>query len=178
MDRAFPRRVKSHQLEALSVRFFEQALPKNWATEKRRNDYGVDLSVDLFEGENATGLELLVQLKASAEPTGEKTETITLKTATYNLLWGKLQVVILVKYVEAENEAYWLLLKDVPPPTQKHKTFTVRIPRENRLSIAPWREIQVHVRQVTDAKLAAIRRADLERRTDQPASIESAPVIS
>lgn len=163
MTKTFPQRVQSHRLQELSFRFLQQALPKNWTTEKRFNDYGVDLSVDLFEGENATGLELLVQLKGSAESSGNNTETVNLKTATYNLLWEKLQVVMLVKYVQAENEAYWLLLKDVPTPTQQHNTFTVHIPKDNRLSVAPWQHIQAHVRLVTDTKLAAMRRSHLQR---------------
>jgi hypothetical protein len=63
---------------------------------------------------DASGLELLVQLKASSRPAEGDNETITLRTATYNYLWDKLQVVMLVKYVEAVNEAYWLLLSEVP----------------------------------------------------------------
>src|SRR2546421_505482 len=114
MSRKFPLRVESHRLEEISFRFFLHSLPNNWTTERRFNDYGVDLSVELFEGERATGRELLVQLKASAKPSGKDIETVTLKTTTYNLLWDKLQVVVIVKYIQAENEAYWLLLRDVP----------------------------------------------------------------
>lgn len=161
----FPLRVKSHRLEEISERYFEQALPENWTTEPPFHDYGVDLAVEIFEGEKATGLELLIQLKASAKPSGNKTETVTLKTSTYNFLWDKLQVVMLVKYVHAENEAYWLLLRDVPIPAQDRKTFTIHIPRENRLSTAPWQRIQAHIRHVTDCKLAAARGDNLERRT-------------
>lgn len=34
-------------------------------TQKDRADYGVNVRVDIFENDEATGLELLVQLKAS-----------------------------------------------------------------------------------------------------------------
>jgi Domain of unknown function (DUF4365) len=154
-QRRFPLRVKSHRLEEISERYFQQMLPKNWTLERRLNDYGVDLAVEIFEGEEAKGLELLIQLKASAEPSGNKTESVTLKTATYNFLWDKLQVVMLVKYIHSENEAYWLFLRDIPTPTQRCKTFTVHIPKENRLSAAPWEQIQAHVRRITNCKLAA-----------------------
>jgi hypothetical protein len=164
MHKSFPQRVKSQRLEELSFRFFQQALPKGWTTEKHFYDYGVDLSVDIFDGERATGLELLVQLKASAESSGNETETVSLKTSTYNLLRDKLQVVMIVKYVHADNDAYWMLLRDVPTPTQQTKTFTIHVPKANRLSVIPWENIHAHIRRVTRTKLAAMRRLDLERR--------------
>lgn len=157
MEKVFPIRGVSHQLEELSERFFRDSLPKNWAVEKPVHDYGVDLHVDLFEDNKATGLELLVQLKASIKPTGEDTETVRLRTSTYNFLCDKLQIAMLVKYVESEDEAYWLLLRDISEPSQDQYTFTVHIPKANRLSTILWSEIQTHVRSVTDKKLAAMR---------------------
>jgi len=161
-DRAFPMRGQTHQLEESSERFFRSALPRNWVCEKPANDYGVDLRVDIFEGERATGLELLVQLKASAKTTEGDTEVVRLATATYNHLWDKLQVAMLVKFVESEGEAYWVLFKDIPPPTQDAETFSVRIPKANCLSAVQWPEIQEYVRMVTDKKLAAVRRSQVE----------------
>ncbi len=166
MNKAFPIRDESHQLEELSERFFRDALPKNWSAEKPTNDYGVDLRVDLFEGSKATGLELLVQLKASAKATGNETEVVRLKTTTYNLLWEKLQVAMLVKYVESEAEAYWLLLRDIPAPAQDQDTFTVHVPKTNRLSSIPWADIQAYVRSVTNTKLAAMRRHTMRTRNE------------
>jgi hypothetical protein len=158
MDKVFPLRTNSHQLEELSVRFFQQSLPKNWTSEKPSSDYGIDLRVDIFEGNQATGLELLVQLKSSEDTYSETFITVQLKVSTYNFLWDKLQVTMVVKFIEAENEAYWLLLRDIAAPSQEQQTFTVHIPRANRLSTAPWEDIQSYVRDVTDKKLAAMRR--------------------
>ena len=166
MDRAFPIRSDSHQIEELSERFFRDSLPRNWTAEKPGNDYGVDLRVDMFERNQATGLELLVQLKASAEPTTSDSETVRLKTTTYNLLWEKLQVAMLVKYVESEKEAYWLLFRDIPTPSQDQETFTIHIPKANRISTIQWLDIQTYVRAVTDTKLAAMRRYKMAARND------------
>lgn len=154
----FPRRTESHELEAMSERYFRNALPRGWTCYKPSSDYGVDLHVDIFEDGEATGLELLVQLKASARSDGGDTEIIRLKLSTFNLLWSKLQVVMLVKYIEDANEAYWLLLKDVPTPSTVHETFSVHVPRANHLSAIDWQGIQAYVRNVTDTKLAAMRR--------------------
>lgn len=153
----FPIRSESHQQEEASERFFQERLPRNWTAEKPVKDYGVDFRVDLYEGNQATGLELLVQLKASEAPTGGGSEAVRLKVTTYNYLWQKLQVAMLVKFIESEKEAYWLLLRDIPSPSQDQETFTVHIPRANRLSSIPWHEIQEYVRSVTDTKLAAMR---------------------
>lgn len=164
MNRRYPQRVDNHQLEELSERCFRNLLPRNWACEKPAQDYGVDLRVDLYDGQSATGLELLVQLKASAESSNEATEAMRLRTATYNHLWDKLQVVMLVKYIEAEDKAYWLLLSKVPEPNQEQATFTVHIPKTNVLSEINWDLIHEYIRRVTDEKLAAGRRNRLVRR--------------
>jgi len=150
----YPQRNDAHQLEELSERFFANTLPRNWRLEKPGGDYGADLKVDIFEGNNATGLELLIQLKSSHAASEANHETIRLNTTTYNYLWDKLQVVMLVKYVEVENEAYWLLLSEVPEPNQEQDSFTIRIPKQNRLSSINWQEIQEYVRQVTNGKIA------------------------
>ncbi len=70
-------------------------------------------------------------------------------------------MVILVKYIEEEKEAYWLLLKDVPEPNQVQDTFTIRIPKTNRLSSIDWNYIQGYVKEVTEEKLAARRSSQL-----------------
>lgn len=80
-------------------------------------------------------------------------ETIQLNTSTYNLLWDKLQVVMLVKFVESENEAYWILLSDVPTPNQAQESFTIRIPKQNRLSTIGWKEIQDYIVRVYEGKI-------------------------
>lgn len=150
-----PQRPQNHNIEELSVRFFNNCLPNNWYSHKPDNDYGVDLIVDLFEDINATGLELLIQLKSTENSNDSDHEAQTLRVATYNYLWRKLQVVLLVKYVVPDNEAYWILLKDVPSPNQDHETFTVHIPKVNRLSQINWETIKDYVQEVTDRKLAA-----------------------
>ncbi len=163
MNRRYPTRPRSHNLEELSERYFNSNLPENWTAEKPESDYGVDLRVDIFEGEYATGLELLIQLKASDTSADGENESIRLRTATYNHLWDKLQVVMLVKYIADENEAYWLLLSQVPAPNQNQDTFTVSMPKQNKLSNIDWEYIKQYVREVTDEKLAVRRRNRLMR---------------
>ena len=85
-----------------------------------------------------------------------------MKSSTYNHLISKLQVVLIVKYVESVDEAYWLLLKDAQAPADDHETMTVCIPKNHRLSSIDWDDIHRYVRGVTDVKLAAMRRHQLQ----------------
>jgi hypothetical protein len=150
-----PQRPHNHNLEELSERFFINQLPENWVAHKPDNDYGVDLIVDIFEGADATGLELLIQLKSTGIGSDSDIENQKMKVATYNYLNGKLQVVMISKYVHKDDEAYWILLKDIPHPNQGNESFTIHISKENRLSVINWIDIQEYIRGVTERKLTA-----------------------
>ena len=123
MAKRYPTRSTSHELEELSERFFRSNLPTSWTCERPLHDYGVDLRVEIYEDGAATGLELLVQLKATAAATVGDAETVRLQTATYNHLRDRLQVAMLVKFVAAAREAYWLFLRDVAAPNQFHHPY-------------------------------------------------------
>jgi hypothetical protein len=155
----FPKRHKNHSLEEESITFFREYLPEDWNINSIDRDYGQDLNIEICEEGEYRGLELVVQLKSSNNPNGnDETENITLRVATYNYLWDNLRVVLLIKFVQSENEAYWLLLKDVPEPNQENDTFTVHIPKENTLSNLDWNSVSEYVRDVTNDKLRVRRK--------------------
>jgi len=155
---SFPIRHESHTLEQKSETFFRNQIPQDWVANRPQNDYGVDFQIGITEGRELRGLELVVQLKASERSSGdEDTETITLRVSTYNYLRELLTVVMLVKYVESEGEAYWVFLREITPPMDEgQKTFTVHIPKANRLSATNWEAITTVVRQITNLKLGAV----------------------
>lgn len=150
-----PQRPEQHVLETLSRRYFEHHLPRTWTASKPEHDYGIDLIVNIFDGTNASPYELAVQLKASQAETVGDNEKIILKLSTYNHLRRLLPVVLLVKYVAASNEAYYVLLAKIPEPAQKQQSFTVNIPKQNRLSELGWDRIELLVREIVDYKLAS-----------------------
>lgn len=152
-----PQRPNQHQLETLSRRAFTTSLPKNWSHREPPEDYGADLVVDLFQGTDATGLELIVQLKSSAVADEGDHETTRLKVSTYNYLRNKLQVVMLTKFVESANETYWLLLRDIAEPDQEADSLTVNIPKANRLSSIDWDAIYTLIDRISDIKRRAER---------------------
>jgi len=154
----FPIRHETHILEQKSETFLRNQIPQAWTVNRPQNDYGVDFQIGIAENEELRGLELIVQLKASQKSSGnENTETVQLKVSTYKYLRNLLTVVMLVKYVELENEAYWIFLREVTPPhDENQKTFTVHIPKTNKLSEIYWGAATAKVRQITDLKLGAV----------------------
>lgn len=155
----YPERHNNHTLEQKSETYFLQHLPQDWTATTPKKDYGQDLNLEICEEGQYRGLDLIVQLKSSAtSDTLNETERQQLKVSTYNYLWDNLRVVLMVKFIEDENEAYWILLKDVTPPANPdQENFTIYFPRQNKLSELNWDEITSYVRRVTDKKLATMR---------------------
>lgn len=158
MTKKYPQRHENHSLEEMSNLFFRQSLPRDWNVNTIDRDYGQDLNVEIAENGVYKGLEFIVQLKSSHVPnTIDNKERQTFNISTYNYLWGNLRVVLIVKFIEIENEAYWLLLKDVPEPNQENKTFTIKLDRSNTLSTIDWNQIKEYVRNISNRKLEAVR---------------------
>jgi Domain of unknown function (DUF4365) len=158
MAARFPQRPQAHQLEDESETYLRGWIPPGWACDKPQHDYGVDFLVWLSEKGEVTGQRLAVQLKASHTATATDSVVVQLKTSTLLLLRDLLDVVLLVKYVAAEKEAYWLLLKDfTSDPRSGQHTISIRIPTANRISSAPWDTIAQHVKAVHYKKLNANR---------------------
>lgn len=148
-----PKRPVQHDLETASERFFEYILPRNWPTEKIKHDYGTDLVVHVFEDGGATRYQFIVQLKSSNESTQGDEEIVPIRIATYNYLMAKIDVSILIKYVDEVEEAYYIFIRDIPIPPDNVETFTIRIPKTNRLSNINWQEqILGRVRPILDGK--------------------------
>ena len=154
----YPIRHETHIIEQKSETFLRNHIPQSWPVNRPQNDYGVDFEIGIAENGELKGLQLLVQLKASRNSSGhENEETIQLKISTYNYLRSLLTVVILVKYVELENEAYWIFLRDVRHHhTENQREFTVHIPKTNKLSEIDWGSTTAIIRQITDRKLGAV----------------------
>lgn len=154
----FPKRHKSHSLEDKSFNFFRSCLPEDWNVNTIDKDYGQDLNIEIAENGEFKGLEFIVQLKASHESNiVNNSEPQPFRVSTYNYLRDNLRVVLIIKYIENENEAYWILLKKINEPNQQRETFTIHIPRENRISSIEWQEIINYVRSITDRKLGSVR---------------------
>lgn len=156
MAQPYPQRPRTHELEDESENFFRRALPPGWTCDKPQHDYGIDLRVGLTTGGQVNGQQLIVQLKASEAENNPDSVAVRLNVPTLTYLRNMLEVAMLVKYVAAEKEAYWLLLKDFKAqPPKNQKTITVRIPKVNRFTTYSWELVAQHVQTVHDLKLRA-----------------------
>jgi len=152
---SLPKRPKQHNLETISEHYFNSCLPENWTSTPVRYDYGVDLIVNIFEGENASPYELHVQLKASGRERTGDFETIVLDRSTFNHLKGLVHVVMLVKYAHSTRNAYYELLVKVNPRTTQSKSITIRIPKANRLQSINWSEVHTYIKEIIDHKITS-----------------------
>jgi hypothetical protein len=160
MDEKLPVRAESHELEELSKRFFEQCLPPAWTTTKPKDDYGIDYYVGIAVDGKMTGKEIIVQLKASKHSEGNTDhETITLRTSTYNYLMKHSLVVILVKFVEEDKEAYWIYLRDTKPPANpEQETIAINVPKSNPLTKLDWiKDVVPRVATIQERKIMAAK---------------------
>lgn len=149
-----PIRDRNRILERNSRVFFENNIPENWILSKPEEDYGVDLVINVFEGQHPA-YDFEVQLKSSEKTTNSEFEKAVLKVSTYNYLISRLHVIMLIKYCEEEKEAYWILLSSVPKPNQDRKTFTISIPKSNKISQIDWDSVKAYIKEIVDYKLCA-----------------------
>lgn len=66
-----PKRPRQHELDDVSRRAFNAALPSHLVFEGRANDYGIDGAVEMFQDGETTGNFFDVQLKGTDRPIAE-----------------------------------------------------------------------------------------------------------
>jgi len=149
-----PIRDRNRVLERNSRVFFENNIPQNWTLTIPSEDYGVDLIINVFENQHPV-YDFDVQLKASEKSVKGDFEKVKLKISTYNYLKSRLHVVMLIKYCEEEQEGYWILMSKIPTPNQNHKTFTINIPKNNKITEIDWETVKSYIKEIVDFKLCA-----------------------
>lgn len=102
------KRVRQHQIEDLSRSKFGLAVPRNWVHRDKNKDYGIDIEVEIFSGDNrATGLVFWVQLKAteSNDIAIIRKVDLTIESIKY---YKRLDIpVLIVRYSEKEDRFYF-----------------------------------------------------------------------
>lgn len=149
-----PHRHNTHILETESSKFFTLHIPDEWYFDKPEHDYGIDFIVNIVSKNQVTGLSFSVQLKSKIKENNPKSASIKLKHSTLGLFNTKLEPVLLVVYVKVDKEAYWCWYDDLNIDlTSSQKTYTVNIPKSNRLSQIDWETISKHVQNVFSIKM-------------------------
>lgn len=124
---AMPVRPHEHVLETVSRRKFEMNLDSWVARTIGSDDYGIDLTVEIFRQGFATGDSFAVQLKATREA-GSK-PTVRVKTSTYNY-WAAQPVPALIALWDEQTDRIWYeWAHRVRPPKASAETLTISLTR-------------------------------------------------
>jgi hypothetical protein len=101
----FPKRPKSHVTGDRAVRLFKAACAPAWVVAEVTPDYGLDLRIELTEGDEVIGQEIHVQVKGSSRPVKEQ-PTVEIRQSTINYWLAKLAP-ILISLVDTESGKIW-----------------------------------------------------------------------
>lgn len=140
-------RPEAHEVDTLARRQVPRVLPASWEhRESTGRDYGIDMTVELFESGNATGAFLLFQIKGTrSEIDCDITKfafDVPVRTLKYSELFIA-PVLLVICPVETEPPIFyylWLqeyirivLNHDNPNWRSNKVTVRVKIPIENRM---------------------------------------------
>lgn len=148
-----PIRHASHILEEKSERFFLNCIPDNWVKNKINKDYGIDYFVDIVDKNNVTGMNFSVQLKGKNKELNKKFITIPIKRSTFNYWIARLEPILLIVYIEDENEGYFKWIhKNSIDLTRKNTTFRILIDRDQKLSKLNWEATKKSIEKIFNRK--------------------------
>lgn len=148
-----PIRHNNHILETESNKFVSNQIPNEWVIDKPDHDYGIDYNINIVIDNEVTGLGFSVQLKSKIRDNHSDYTTIALKHSTLSLFNTMLAPVLLVAYVKEEKEAYWCWYNDLDIDlTVQQKTFTIQVPKTNKLSELDWSKITKYVQSIFSIK--------------------------
>lgn len=149
-----PIRHDNHILETESNKFFLFQTPNEWFCDKPEHDYGIDYVVNIAIKNQVTGLSFSVQLKSKIKETNNDFVAVPLKHSTLSLFNTKLEPVLIVAYVREDKESYWCWYNELELDlTSTQKTYSLKIPKANKLSQIDWDSILKYVQNIFGIKM-------------------------
>lgn len=149
-----PIRHNNHILETESNKFFNFQVPNEWYIDKPEHDYGIDYVVNIVTNNQVTGLSFSVQLKSKIKEKKDDFAVVSLKHSTLGLFNTKLEPVLLVAYIQEEKEAYWCWYNELEfDLTSSQESYTINIPKTNKLSQIDWGAISKYVQDIFSVKM-------------------------
>ena len=140
---AQPKRTDTHRIDTRAVRSLLQHLPEDWLVRSlEERDYGVDLQIEVFDGDLPTGRVAMIQVKGRRAPFG--TDDVSLssfpaKTVEYAALFS---VPFFVFHTSIEgNRTYFVWLQkyaetklaETTPDWRNQDSVTLYFPPNNLL---------------------------------------------
>lgn len=160
----FPRRPRAHILETESRNNLRQNIPNEWVIQNIENDYGIDNLVETVENEELNGNFFSIQLKGTDNAfEGRNFVSVRMKTATIRYLMNRVELIMIVIFISPENESYWIWLRDaIGGIDYRNQTFTINIPRGNRLSRINWERVSQFSNQIRGRKIESANDLNFE----------------
>lgn len=145
----FPRRPRNHEIETLSENYFRSKIPSTWIIDKPSWDYGIDYHCGIVIDEMVTGINFSIQLKGKEKEKNKTNIQVTIKRSTINLWLIRLEPIMIITFIVEENKAYWIWFENnTVDLTLDQKTFTINIPRTNKLEIYDWNICSEYVTKI------------------------------
>ncbi|ENG7521836.1 DUF4365 domain-containing protein [Vibrio harveyi] len=139
------RRTQTHITDTLAIREIMSKLPENWLVRGlEERDYGIDLSIELYDGENPTGCFSLIQVKGTSKSFSDPVSLSGFPTRTlkYAELFPEAFFIFHTSNKDKETYFVWAqkyisvrLQKDVPNWDSQDST-TIYFPKDNLLGSA------------------------------------------
>jgi tetratricopeptide (TPR) repeat protein len=142
MTQRLPKRSRAHVLETLSIQRVQSILPAEWICTSIHADYGLDMRVEIVSGEQVTGLEFSIQLKATDHLKTSGDDVLhRCKVSTAQYFLRRPEPVMYVLYDAQGDIAYWLWVQPYLRELDKNRrcwrdqqTTRIRIPRSSQLT--------------------------------------------
>lgn len=143
-----PQRPVQHDLKTRSHRAFEQRLPGNWTAQERREDYGIDFDVEIFESGTTSGYRFGTQIKAVGRLRGSPSAQVKWTTRNY---WGDQSFPTLVVLWDDHTERLWWCWNHRFDPQgldRKKPKFAFKFPAkqlwDQHTALSVQREVEAH----------------------------------
>lgn len=137
----FPKRPDSHVIGDRAVQIFRDACAASWVVASITPDYGLDLRIELTQGDEVTGQEVHVQVKGRARSLNER-PTVDIRQTTINYWLAKLSP-ILIALVDTSTGMIWydwLENAYADYPKQRNKDMKIPLVLSHSTATAPLSE--------------------------------------
>ena len=105
-----PKRPRTSRIEDVNQRAFEDALGEFFVFRELRRDIGVDGQVEIFDGDDTTGLTFDVQLRATDVKDVKRARRVRLRHGQVEYWRSRQDPILIVRYLRVTDQTYarWL----------------------------------------------------------------------
>lgn len=148
-----PNRHRNHEIENLSERFLKSTIPYSWVINQFHIDYGTDYNCEIVIDKKVTGMNFTIQLKGKEKELNVDFVKLNIKKRTLNRWNNRLEPTMVIAFIVDEEEAYWNWFNPTEfDLTQANDSYTVNIPKQNKLSELNWNYIAEEIKKIFSRK--------------------------